>query len=68
MNTAIVSLIENFGEENHIYLNLAHTGKMIVKSSSDLIPEIGDSVQFTFSETDLHLFDKESTRSLKTEV
>ena len=67
-NTAIVSLIENFGDENHIYLNLAHTGKMTVKSSSELIPEIGGSVQFTFEENDLHLFDIESTRSLKTEV
>jgi multiple sugar transport system ATP-binding protein len=67
-NTAIVSLIENFGEENHIYLNLAQSGKMIVKSSSDLILEIGDSVHFTFTENDLHFFDKESTQSLISEV
>ena len=64
-NRATVSLIENFGEENHIYLNLIQAGKMIVKSSSELIPEIGDSVLFSFEERDLHLFDKESTLSLK---
>jgi multiple sugar transport system ATP-binding protein len=67
-NRATVTLIENFGDENHVYLNLAHTGKMIVKAGSEHIPEIGDSVQFTFAENDLHLFDMESTLSLKSKA
>jgi multiple sugar transport system ATP-binding protein len=67
-NRATVTLVENFGEENHLYLNLARSGKMIVKTSSDSIPAIGDAVRFGFAEKNLHLFDRESTRSLKTKI
>jgi multiple sugar transport system ATP-binding protein len=64
-NVATVSLVEDMGDENHIYLTL-DAGKIIAKTESDIVPEIGEEVGFSFEEEDIHLFDLDSGESLKT--
>lgn len=63
-NTATVSLIENMGDENYIYLTL-DSNKIIVKTKSETVPKIGDRIRFSFEEQDMHLFDIDSKASLK---
>jgi len=62
--TATVSLIENMGNENYIYLN-ADSVKLIVKSDAETTIKVGEKVYFSFDEEDIHLFDKDSKTSLK---
>jgi len=63
-NSAIISLIENMGNEDFIHLTLNST-KIIVKIKSENLLKIGDSVKFLFEEEDIHLFDIDSEESLK---
>jgi len=63
-NTATVLLIENMGDENYIYLTL-DSNKIIVKTKAETVPKIGDRIQFSFEEQDMHLFDIDSKASLK---
>jgi multiple sugar transport system ATP-binding protein len=61
---ATVSLVENMGNENHIYLNVGSI-KIIIKSDAEIVPKIGDKLKISFEEEDLHLFDMDSKESLK---
>jgi len=63
-NAATVSLIENMGNENYIYLTL-NSKKIIIKTESEIVPKIGDKIKFSFEEEDIHLFDIDSKESLK---
>ncbi len=64
INTAILSLIENMGNENYLYLNL-DSERFVVKTASQVAPKIGDVVKFTFEEEDMHFFDIHTKESLK---
>ncbi len=63
-NTGVLSLIENMGNENYLYLSL-DSEKIVVKTASQALPKIGDVVRFTFEEEDMHLFDVHTKESLK---
>ena len=63
-NSGTLSLIENMGNENYLYLNL-NSDRMVVKTVSQSVPEIGDVVRFTFEEEDMYLFDMTTKESLK---
>ena len=63
-NIAIVSLIENVGNDNHIHLTLG-SEEIIAKTTSEDVPRIGDEIAFSFEEEDMHLFDTDSKQSLR---
>ena len=63
-NTATVSLIENVGDNNYIYLT-QNSEKIIIKTSSEIFPNIGEEIKYSFEEDDMHLFERESKVSLK---
>lgn len=63
-NVATVSLIENMGNEDYIYLTL-NSEKIIIKIKSENVPKIGDKIKFSFEEEDMYLFDIDSKESLK---
>jgi len=61
--SATVTLVENMGNENHIYL-LVGSIRIIVKASAEVRPSIYDKVNIFFDEGNLCLFDFESGESL----
>jgi multiple sugar transport system ATP-binding protein len=63
-NIAIVSLIENVGNDNYIHLTLG-SEEIIAKTTSEDVPKIGDEIAFSFEEEDMHLFDTDSKESLR---
>lgn len=63
-NTATVSLIENMGDNNYVYLT-KNSEKIIVKTNSGVVLNVGEEIIFSFEEEDMHLFDSESKVSLK---
>ena len=63
-NEATVTLVENMGDENYIYLTL-DSNMVIVKTKSETVPKIGDRIRFSFEEEAMHLFDADSKASLK---
>jgi len=63
-NIVTVSLIENIGNENYIYLTI-DSQKIIAKTKSETIPKIGEKIKYSFKEEDIHLFDIENKESLK---
>lgn len=63
-NSATVSLIENMGNEDFIYLTL-DSKRIIMKIKSENIPQIGDKIKISFEEEEMHLFDFDSKKSLK---
>jgi len=63
-NTATVSLIENVGDNNYIYLT-QNSEKIIIRTSSEIVPNIGEEIKYSFEEDDMHLFERESKVSLK---
>jgi len=62
---ATVSLVENMGNENHIYLNMDSI-KLVIKSDAEIVPKIGERIKISFEEEDVHVFDMDSKKSLKT--
>ena len=62
-NIAVVSLIEDMGNETYVYLNI-DTLKIIAKTSFETTFEIGEKILFTFQEYDMHIFDIKSKVSL----
>jgi multiple sugar transport system ATP-binding protein len=64
INEASVSLVENVGDENYIYATLV-SSRIIIKTTPDINPEVGERIKFSFNEEDMHLFEKESKESLK---
>ena len=67
MITATVSLLENMGNDNYLYL-VVNSEKLVAKMSHEFTPEIGDSLNLTFEEDDLRLFDADTNRSLMMQV
>ncbi len=65
INVATVSLIENMGNENYIHLTL-NSEEIIAKTTSETVPKLGDKMAFSFEEEDMHLFDVDTKKSLKT--
>ena len=63
-NLAEVSLIEDMGHETYVYLTL-DSQKIIAVTSMETSFEIGEKIQFSFREDDMHLFDSNSKVSLK---
>jgi multiple sugar transport system ATP-binding protein len=63
-NTATVSLIENVGNENYVYLNL-HSKQLVAKTDAEIALRIGDEIIFSVEEEEMHLFDIDSKVSLK---
>jgi len=63
-NAASVSLIENMGDENYIYLTV-NSKKIIAKTETENVLQIGDTVKFSFEEDEIHLFDIGSKATLK---
>jgi len=63
-NTATVSLIENMGESNYIYLD-QNSENILIKTDPEIVPDIGEEIRYSFQEGDMHLFDIESKVSLK---
>ena len=63
-NNATVSLIENMGNEDFIYLTL-DSKRIIMKMKSEDILQIGDKIKISFEEEEMHLFDFNSKKSLK---
>ena len=61
---ATVTLVENMGNENHIYINVGSI-KIIIKSDAEIVPKIGDKLKISFEEEEVHLFDLDSKESLK---
>jgi multiple sugar transport system ATP-binding protein len=72
---ALVEVVEPIGSDNYLYLDL--TGELdegitrdedepdfIARVDTDFEPEIGDRIEVTFSDPDLHLFDPATGESI----
>ncbi|MFA5015345.1 MAG: ABC transporter ATP-binding protein [Actinomycetota bacterium] len=65
INAASVTLVENFGSKYYVYLDI-NSKKIIAKTGSENVSKIGDKIKFSFKEEDIHLFDIDSKKTLKT--
>ncbi|SFR67781.1 ABC transporter ATP-binding protein [Halogeometricum limi] len=65
--TATVTVAEHMGNENFLYLELdGH--EMTARIDSAIRPQAGETVQFTFDEDALYLFDPDTGDALKTKT
>ncbi|WP_435157113.1 ABC transporter ATP-binding protein [Haladaptatus sp. DFWS20] len=53
-----VEVVEPIGSDNYLYLDLADD--FIARVDSDVEPSPGDTIQVTFAEDDVHVFDSET--------
>ncbi|MFH5797212.1 ABC transporter ATP-binding protein [Haladaptatus sp. CMAA 1911] len=60
-----VEVVEPIGSDNYLYLDASED--FIARVDSDVEPAPGDTIRVTFAEDDVHVFDGESGRVVRTE-
>ncbi|MXR40676.1 ATP-binding cassette domain-containing protein [Halobaculum sp. WSA2] len=57
-----VDVVEPIGSDNYLYLDLGP--EFIARVASGITPDAGEGIEITFDETDVHLFDPSTGKSL----